>query len=258
MRLCTKRGFTLLELIVGLALSGLLIGALVRLYGSFVQEISPKAIVYDGIVYEVAPSFPVSIQAFDFHQELINYLRSSELCLCFGRTQNNDYKSHRFLPLNNDFKYEQLLNLESLVQGKILSTRNLVEHLDDSIESFFEKNALAADLTCLVLGRDLNSSIFIQLRCQMFKMQATQYYLYSVMMYAMENARQLKSYRYAIKSTEDTYAACDGLKRIFYADQKEERESFDIVVFPDPCLLSNNDESTLNSLSRFTYILDGF
>lgn len=77
-------------------------------------------------------------------------------------------------------------------------------------------------------------------------------------MYSMENAKQLQSYRYAIKSTEDTYAHCDCLRRVFYADREGQRESFDIIVFPDPYLLSNNDKSVLNSLSRFTYILDGF
>lgn len=114
------------------------------------------------------------MQAFDWHQEFINFLRRSELCLCFGGTKKNDYENHRFLPLNNDFQYAQLLNLEPLMQGKILNTRNLAEHLGGSIDTFFEENASDSDLTCVVLGRDLKTSMFVELRGQKFVMQGTQ------------------------------------------------------------------------------------
>ena len=113
----------------------------------------------------------------------------------------------------------------------------------------------------MLLGRDVKDSAFVQLRGFRHALLEESYNLYSAAIYSMETGRELGAYRYAVKEAEDTYADCDNLQRFFYGDELEDsRESFNVIVFPDPYALANHGEgkSGLKSLSRFTYILDVF
>jgi hypothetical protein len=191
----------------------------------------------------------------------LDFLEKSELCLCFGGTTKNDYQKHRFLPISNDFNFAKLLTLQPLVQGDILSTRSLVTSDGGNLEGFFEKMATYSDLTCVLLGRDIKDSAFVQLRAFRYAILDELYNLYSVVIYDVESKQELQSYRYAVKSQEDTYANGETLKRFFYGeDDENSRESFNTIIFPDPYALANLEESKsgLKSLSRFTYILDVF
>lgn len=237
-------------------------GGLVVMYGSFAKESSPRAIDYNGNLYEVAPSLKATMDAFDFHQIFLEFLENTEVCLCFGGTEEEDYQKHRFLPLGNHFNFAKLLTLKPLIEGKLLNTRDLVMSNEAVIEGFFEKTATNSDLTCVLLGRDINRSAFVQLRGFHYSLLDDQYNLYWVAIYSMEDGKELLSYRYAVKSAEDTYANCNALERFFYGeDEATSRESFNVIVFPDPYALANSDESQdilKKSLSRFTYILDVF
>ncbi|OAI50841.1 hypothetical protein AYO37_00155 [Opitutia bacterium SCGC AG-212-L18] len=262
-------GFSLVELLLVLGLSGLLMGSLGLIWGSFLKETAPQAIVLNDYTHEIAPSFKVAMDAFDFHSVFLSFLEKSELCLSFGGTISNDFRKHRFLPINNDFDFANLLRLKPLTQGKFLTTKSLLESGETDIQAFFEKMAPDSDsasdsnLTCVLLGREAKDSAFVQLRAFCYVLENELYNVYSVVIYSMENRQELKSYRYAVKSAEDPYADCDLLKRFFYDEPEERaRESFNIVVFPDPYALANNEErkDDLNSksLSRFTYVLDVF
>lgn len=261
-KVLNQSGFSLLELILVLGLSGVLMGALVAMCGSFLRESSPQAIDYNGNIYEVAPSLRATMSAFDFHQTFLGFLEKSEFCLCFGGTQAEDHQKHRFFPLNSHFNFSKLLTFEPLIQGKFLSTRGLVMSNEADTEGFFEKTATNSDLTCVLLGRDINRSAFVQLRGVHYSLLDEQYNLYWAAIYSMEDGKELLSYRYAVKSAEDTYAHCNALERFFYGEDEEtSRESFNVIVFPDPYALANSEESQdilKKSLSRFTYILDVF
>lgn len=260
-----KSGFSLLELMVVLGLSGVLMGALMVICVSFAKETSPQAIDYNGNIYEVAPSLKASMNAFDFHQVFLDFLEKSEICLCFGGTETEDYQKHGFLPLSEHFDFAKLHTLDVLTQGKIINTRDLVMSNEAGCVGFFEKMATNSDLTCVLLGREIKDSAFVQLRGFRYSLLEEPYNLYWAAIYSMADGKELQSYQYAIKLAEDTYAYCRTLQRFFYKEDnpndENSRESFNIIVFPDPYALSNNEESKgilKKSLSRFTYVLDVF
>lgn len=257
-KMCTKSGFTLLEIILGIILLGIIIGGLIVLFKSVIKETSPKAIKYENKVYDVAPSTKAAIAAFDFHQKFLFSLRNVETCLCFGGDKDNKQAKNYSFPLNNNFTYGQLFSYAPLIKGKLLNIRNLIDGLEGHIETYFENNATNLDLTCVLLNRDTKMSVFVQLRSSEYFINYDTYHLYSVVMYSVEDAKELKSYRFAVKASEDSYARCDIIKRFFYGNSDNRRESFDIIVFPDPYFIANNEKSNLQSLSRFTYILDAF
>lgn len=146
LRISDKTGFSLFEVTLVLGLSALLVGSLGLMCGSFLKETAPQAIEYNGDTYQVAPSLKATISAFDFQQTFLRFLEKSELCLSFGGIQESDYQKHRFLPISNDFNFAKLLTLDSLVQGKCSSTRDLIMVTDGNIEGFFEKMATYSDL----------------------------------------------------------------------------------------------------------------
>lgn len=260
-----QSGFSLLELLLVLGLSGVLMGSLGLIWGSFLREAASQAIEYNNDTYEIAPSLRATMDAFDFHSVFLSFLEQSEFCLSFGGTRSNDFRKHRFLPLKNEFDFAKLLRLKPLIQGQFLTTKSLIERSEADIQAFFEKMASDSDLglTCVLFGRDVEDSAFVQLRGFSYELGNEPYNLYSLVIYSMENRQEMKSYRYAVKASEDPYVDCDSLKRFFYDENEEtSRESFNIVVFPDPYALANNEErkDDLNSksLSRFTYVLDVF
>lgn len=254
----TKCGFSLLELILALALSATLIGGLIILFQSTIKEIFPKAIEYEGRIYAMAPSSAASVAAFDFHHSLLHYLKNVETCLCFGGNPDIiDGKNHTS-PINSNFNYVQFFSYDPLIKGEILNIRDLVRGLEGRIETYFEQNATKFDLTCVLLNRNSKKSIFVQLRSTQYWMNYDAYQLYSVDMYLVEGPKKIKSYSFAVKASEDSYSQCDVIKKFFYGNNENRREGFDIIAFPDPYLVANNSKSNLKSLSRFIYILDGF
>ncbi len=243
---------------IGVVLLGMIIGGLMVIFKSIINEASPKAIKYEDKVYDVAPSVKASIAAFDFHQKFLYYLKNVETCLCFGGDKESKQAKNYSFPLNNNFNYGQLFSYEPLIKGKLLNIQNLIDGLEGRIETYFENNATNLDLTCILLNRDTKTSVFVQLRSREYFIKYDLYHLYSVAMYSVEDAKELMSYRFAVKRSEDAYARCDVIKRFFYGRSDNRQESFDIIIFPDPYLIANNEKSNLKSLSRFTYILDAF
>lgn len=256
-KLYTKDGFSLLELILVISLSGMVMGGLITFYQSITKETSSKMIHHNNENFEIAPSLKAAIDAFEFHQTFLSFLEKATRCLCFGGVKENDYAKDAFLPINSNFNFGQFFNYKPLMEGKVFNHRYLIEGLESQSEMLFEKNATKFDFTCVLLSHEYEKNIFVQLRSKQHLVQNTLYRLYSIIMSSLQEAKELRSYRFAVKVSEDSYAHCDTVKRFFWGNRKN-KERFDIIIFPDPCLVSNNPKSDLKSLSRFTYILDGF
>ena len=202
MRLSTKNGFTLMEVCLVLGLTGLVVGGIVGLLGSFVQEFSPKSIEYKGETYEVVPSLKVSIEAMEFHEEFIKYLEKDPMGICFGGTSVADFSQHMFFPLKNESILATWVQEKKLLNGEIRSTQELVSYIESGtggISASFEKMATDSDLTCILLGRSIETSAWVQLRKMNVKIGVDVYNIYRAMLFAMGSKQQIAEYHFAVK-----------------------------------------------------------
>ena len=260
MKLATNKGFTLIEVCLVLGLTGLVIGGMVSLLGSFSQEFAPKSIEHKGKTYEVAPSLKASMEAFEFHQVFIKYLDGAQMGICFGGTAVENFQRHAFFPLKDECILATWLQEKVLKNGRIRSTHELVSHIKRGtarIALLFEKMATDSDLTCILLGKSKETSSWVQVRKEHFQLDVDSYNIYRIVLFSFESKQAKAEYRFAVKSEEDPYARTKSLERVFLGKENP-REVFFQVVLPDPFMVSGDNGEGLKSHSRFSYTIDAF
>ncbi|MCA9357623.1 hypothetical protein KC872_05410 [Candidatus Kaiserbacteria bacterium] len=202
-------------------------------------------IVFDGVVYPRAHTIEAKTEAFEFHKEWVQLQQESLVVFCFGGCDRvGDYDTPP-IRVSLDF-------FKKYWPPTVLNTRELYESVKPLSESSYSQQ----DWTLVVIAKNFEDTIFVQTRLQSIDINNIKYHLYSVSMVSAKSDIKIAHYAYAVEASEDFYCQQIPINRYFQGEN-EARERCVRVLFPDPCLCRDFDES-LKDISRYAYIIEGW
>lgn len=269
-KITTGRGFSLIELILGATITGLILLASISFFSSLAREVNRPVVVFGGNNYALAPVIRDTQDgvaktdlndAIDLHLELNRQITAADLVTVFGGSNVNASIPSVPLPIATSFA------LQSLTAGaspSVRTTQQLLTAESSTIGANLETSANGSDFTLLAIQGATDIVAIAQVR-----RYSTTFEGKSVVLYATTlRSRTLPSttwnnfaYYYWLPANEDVWAVNIGAQHYWYRNDTSwwtrPESAGSTVVFPDPYALSvNASDLKVKPMSRFTYFIN--
>jgi hypothetical protein len=263
-------GFTVIELVLGATLSGLILMTAISFFAALSREVVRPVIVFAGNNYALAPVIRDSqdgvgktdvLDALDLHLELTRQIGASDFVAVFGGANINGGIPAASLPISTAFAD---LTLTAGADPGILTAQQLAASEPAAITANLENSSNAADFTLLVV-RGVDAVIAIaQVRRHTTTFEGKPVVLYATTL----RSRRLPAtswtnygYYFWLPADEDVWAVNVGARHYWYRNDTSwwarAEATGSTVVFPDPFALSVNAADRLvRPMSRFSYFIN--
>ena len=269
-KITTLRGFSLIELILGATITGLILLASLSFFSTLARDVNRPVIIYGGNNYALAPVLRDTQDgvaktdlndAIDLHLELNRQITAADLVTVFGGSNVNASIPAAPLPIATSFA---LQSLSTGASTSIRTTTQLLSAESASIGANLETSADGANFTLLSIQGTTDIVAIAQVRRYTTTFEGKSVVLYATTL----RSRTLPSttwvnfaYYFWLPADEDVWAVNIGAQHYWYRNDTSwwtrAESAGSTLVFPDPYALSvNATDLKVKPMSRFTYFIN--
>lgn len=277
-------GFTVVELVLGATLTGLILLSTISFFTSVNREVVRPDIVYGGYTFKAAPflypggtasNFNIANDAasvIDMHLEFSRQLAIADMVHVFGGSNVNPSGPTKLDPI----KISRVTSANSTLRFRYLSYAEYLKNPGygiPNLTTYLETVVSPYDFTVVVVPNSVGSTCAANVRryTSTFNgnpvvLYLTHFYLSPVgngVFYSSTSLSTQRYYAFWIPENEDVWSVPVGAKHYWYRNDASwwtrTESAGSSLVFPDPIALSvAGSDTKVKPMSRFTYFVKTF